>query len=283
MKILICGGDERIVLLSGQLGAAGHEVCCFGLDRAELPDGVRRISAPERCDAAIFPVPVEKAGGELNAPFARSRLSAIEVLDAARDTPIVIGGKLGAKFKETAISNGQRVFDIMQRPEFTAGNAAVTAEGALSRLMNASDKAVQDMRVLVIGWGRIGKLLLQKLRGLGTRPCLMSKNPEARALAGAMGYEALAPDCGNALMSSFDAVINTAPAPVLGELSALRDSCILLELASTPGGFDAQKALERGMEYIAAPGLPGKYAPVSAAELIFGAVNNIFKECGIYE
>lgn len=283
MKILICGGDERLALLSGMLCAAGHEVLCLGLERAELPESARRVTVPERCDAVIFPVPVEKAEGALNAPFALVKLDALEVLDSVRDTPMIIGGKLGAKFKETALGNGQRVFDLMQRPEFTAGNAAVTAEGALSRLMNASDKAVQDMRVLVIGWGRIGKLLLQKLSGLGTRPCLMSKNPEARALAGAMGYEALTPDCGSALMRSFDAVINTAPAPVLGDLSALRDSCILLELASTPGGFDAQEASARGMEYIAAPGLPGKYAPVSAAELIFRAVSNIFKECGIYE
>lgn len=283
MKILICGGDERSVLLSGMLCAAGHEVCCLGMDRAALPEGVRRVTAPERCDAAIFPIPTEKAGGELNAPFATERLDALRVLVDTAGTPLVIGGKLSAKFRETALGNGQMVFDCMQRPEFTAGNAAVTAEGALSRLMDASDKAVQDMRVLVIGWGRIGKLLLQKLSGLGTKPCLMSKNPEARALAGAMGYEALSPDCGSALMSSFDAVINTAPAPVLGQLSALRDSCILLELASAPGGFDAKSARERGMEYIDAPGLPGKYAPVSAAQLIFRAVSNIFKECGIYE
>ena len=139
------------------------------------------------------------------------------------------------------------------------------------------------MRVLVIGWGRIGKLLLQKLRGLNAAACLTSRNREARSLAAAMGYEALAPDCGSALMSSFDAVINTAPAQVLGELSALRDGCILLELASAPGGLDPQAAQDGGMRYISAPGLPGKYAPVSAARLIYGAVTNIFKECGICE
>ena len=86
-----------------------------------------------------------------------------------------------------------------------------------------------------------------------------------------------------ASMSSFDAVINTAPAQVLGELSALRDGCILLELASAPGGLDPQAAQDGGMRYISAPGLPGKYAPVSAARLIYGAVTNIFKECGICE
>lgn len=283
MKILICGGDERFVILAGMLQAEGHEVCCLGMDKAALPSGVRRVSAPESADAAVFPLPAEKAQGMLNAPFASEPRTALGVLGDTGETPLILGGKLSTKFRETALERGQRVFDCMQRPEFTAGNAAITAEGAVSRLMEASDKAIQDMKVLVIGWGRIGKLLLQKLRGLNADACLMSKNPEARSLASAMGYEALAPNCGRALMSSFDAVINTAPAQVLGELSALRDSCILMELASTPGGIDPQAACDRGMRYIAAPGLPGKYAPVSAARLIYGAVTNIFKECGFYE
>lgn len=283
MKIIICGGDERFVILAGMLREAGYEVCCLGMENAHLPSGVRRVSRAENAGAAIFPLPAENAGGGLNAPFAAEPLCAQELLEELGETPLILGGRLGAKFRQTALAHGQRVFDCMQRPEFAAGNAAVTAEGALSRLMEASDKAVLDMRVLVIGWGRIGKLLLQKLRGLNAAACLMSQNPEARSLAAAMGYETLAPDCAGALMGSFDAVINTAPAQVLGELSALRDGCILMELASAPGGIDPQAARDGGKRYISAPGLPGKYAPVSAARLIYGVVTNIFKECGICE
>lgn len=283
MKILICGGDERFVILAGMLRTAGHEVLCLGMDKAALPTGVLKVNSAEKADAAIFPLPTEKAGGALNAPFADKKLNALEVLEEVKTVPLVLGGKLSTAFREAAAANGQRLYDYMQRPEFTAGNAAVTAEGAVSRLMEASNKALGDMKVLVIGWGRIGKLLLQKLRGLNAGVCLMSRNPEARALAEAMGYAALAPDCDRALLDSFDAVVNTAPAQVLGELSALRDSCLLLELAGAPGGIDPQEALSGGKRYIAAPGLPAKYAPVSAAALIFDAVGNILKECGVYE
>ena len=47
MKILICGGDERSVLLAGMLKDDGHEVLCFCMDKAQLPDGVRAVSSPE--------------------------------------------------------------------------------------------------------------------------------------------------------------------------------------------------------------------------------------------
>ena len=70
MKILICGGDERSVLLAGMLKNDGHEVLCFCLDRAQLPDGVRAVSSPEQADAVILPVPAENAHGLLNAPLA---------------------------------------------------------------------------------------------------------------------------------------------------------------------------------------------------------------------
>ena len=58
MKILICGGDERSVLLAGMLKDDGHEVLCFCMDKAQLPDGVRAVSSPEQADAVILRVPV---------------------------------------------------------------------------------------------------------------------------------------------------------------------------------------------------------------------------------
>ena len=39
MKILVCGGDERSLILARLLRNDGHEVLCFCLDRAKLPDG----------------------------------------------------------------------------------------------------------------------------------------------------------------------------------------------------------------------------------------------------
>ena len=44
MKILICGGDERSVLLAGMLKDDGHEVLCFCMDKAQLLNGVSTVS-----------------------------------------------------------------------------------------------------------------------------------------------------------------------------------------------------------------------------------------------
>jgi dipicolinate synthase subunit B len=64
------------------------------------------------------------------------------------------------------------------------------------------------------------------------------------------------------------------PAPLLDEkrLEHTRRTVLLTELASAPGGIDAEAARRLGRRYLPAPGLPGKYAPARAAEILRDAV-----------
>ncbi len=277
MKILICGGDERSVLLAGLLQSDGHEVVCCCLDRAALPPGCRSVSSPVAADAVILPVPAEDHRGFLNAPLGDRPCRVEHILDRAGSSAVIIGGRLGAQIKAAAAQRGMELYDYMRCPEFSARNAAISAEGAVSELMSKARTALCDMRILVVGWGRIGKLLINKLSALCPALYLMSQNSESRALARELGCASLAPDCPPELLGGFDAVINTAPAPVIADLSAFRGSCILLELASAPGGIDGVCAKERGLELCVLRGLPGRYAPESAARAVYDAVSGILK------
>ena len=124
MKILICGGDERSVLLAGMLKNDGHEVLCFCLDRAQLPDGVSTVSSPEQADAVILPVPAENAHGLLNAPLGSQPCRIEHILDCAGRGTVIIGGRISAQLKVSAAERGQRCFDYMKCPNFTVKNAA---------------------------------------------------------------------------------------------------------------------------------------------------------------
>lgn len=277
MKILVCGGDERSVHLSRLLGADGHEVMCFCLEKASLPEGCRSLGSPARADAVILPVPAEDAHGLLNAPLGAQPCRIEHILDCAGSTAVLIGGALSAGVRAAAAQRGMEAYDYMRSSDFTARNAAITAEGAVSELMKKTKTALCDMRILVVGWGRIGKLLINKLRALCPALYLMSRNSEARALARELGCASIAPDCPPELLGGFDAVINTAPAPVIADLRAFRDSCILLELASAPGGLGAVCAEDGGPELSILRGLPGRYAPESAARAVHEAVSDILK------
>ena len=128
-------------------------------------------------------------------------------------------------------------------------------------------------RCLVVGFGRIGRLLSFRLHGLGARVTAAARGPEDRAWVRAYGWEALDIQRLSGRLGRFGAVFNTVPAPVLtGALIAqLPRDCLLVELASRPG-LDAAAAGERGLPYAEARGLPGRLAPRAAAEAIRNAV-----------
>lgn len=271
MKFQIIGGDLRAVCLAALLEQDGNEVTSFALDRAE---GIKKSAEIEKADCYILPIPVEgRKAGKLNAPLSEKVYDLHEILFDIPDGSLVLGGKIGNR----AEYRGLDTHDYMQRPSFIIGNAALTAEAAIWLLMNERETALYGKRVLVIGYGRIGRILSQRLKVMNMSVGVMSRNPEARAIAGALGFEPVSPKDS---IENFDIVINTAPGPVLpeGALSEIKKDCYLLELASAPGGIDKAEAERNGLRLVTAPGLPGKYSPMSAAELIYESVTEILKE-----
>ena len=96
----------------------------------------------------------------------------------------------------------------------------------------------------------------------------------------ASGYEVFRFAAGE--LGRFDLIFNTAPALVLdaGRLAELRKNCVVLELASPPGGVDLDAAGRLGRRVISAAGLPGKVAPITAAAAIRDSVYHILEERG---
>lgn len=271
MKFEIIGGDLRAVMLAKLLKSGGNEVCGFALDKAE---GIEKCAEISVADCYILPLPVEgKKAGVLNAPLSDKEYPVHEILFDIPDGSVVFGGRI----KDEALLRGLEMYDFMKSAAFVVGNAALTAEGAQWLLMNECDAALYGKRALIIGYGRIGRILAQRIKAMNVSVGIMSRNDEVRVLAGALGYLPVSPrdDIGG-----FDIVINTAPGRVLpeGAFSMLGKDCLLLELASAPGGLDRAEAEREKLRFIAAPGLPGRYSPYSAAKLMYEAVEEVLKE-----
>ena len=150
-------------------------------------------------------------------------------------------------------------------PVYVIENAALTAEGAVWLAMRRSDRALAGQSALVVGYGRIGKLLADKLAALGVRVTVAARSPEARAEAQIRGHSSV--DI-NSIPDSFDLVLNTVPAPVLtGDYGA----AVCLELAGRPGGWPDDSAA------LKAPGLPGIYAPRSGADVMANAIYRVME------
>lgn len=283
LRFAIVGGDRRAACLSALLWRDGHKVCTYALERAELPKEIPKAGCLQGCvygaDCIVLPVPAE-TGGFLSTPLSGEKLRPEELIAALWQGQRLIGGKLGDGLCLAALRQGLLVEDLLRRQDFAVGNAALTAEGAIGELMAHSERCLWRSRVLVCGWGRIAKLLTARLLGLGARVCVAARRADARAMAAALGAESCDFPALESRIGGFDFLVNTVPARVLGDaaLCAVSERALLLELASAPGGFERTLAENLGLRVLAAPGLPGRCAPESAAEVMCEAIYASIRE-----
>ena len=123
-------------------------------------------------------------------------------------------------------------------------------------------------------------MLALRLLGMGARVTAAARSAAQRAEARALGCEALDFKDLASTLQGCDFAVNTVPARVLSEaqLCCLPEGTLLLELASSPGGFDRTTAENLGLHVIAAPGLPGRSAPLAAAALMREAIYDYLGE-----
>ena len=284
MVFAIIGGDQRQALLCRLLIDDGHEVRTFALDRAEhSPDITEALSpgaAMAGADCVILPLPVAGQRGLLNTPLSAGEYALAEILDAVPRGALVCAGRVDPATRELAEARGIPLIDYFKREELAVQNAVATAEGALGIIMQDTAVTVWNCRILVIGFGRIGKLLAHRLRGMGADVTVSSRNWGDKAWCQAYGYHTLDTRHLEGHLGDFDVVVNTVPAPVLGEerLRELAHDALCLDLASRPGGMDFVAAARLGVRAIWALSLPGEVAPRSAGAIIRDTIYNIIDE-----
>ena len=283
MKFAVVGGDERSVILCNLFANDGHLVRCFALEKAEPDESVVKTGCIQGCvygaDCVVLPVPAEKAG-MLNSPLSDEQFTLAEIVASLWPGQLVLGGKLSREFCALAHREDLYTADIMSLPEFTVGNAALTAEGALEKLMATGKTSLWKSNVLITGWGRIASILALRLLALGAKVGIAARNPQDRAMAEALGCRAFDFEQLEGKIGGFEYIVNTVPHRVIKEsaLCCVAAGSVLMELASPPGGFDRNLAENIGLKVLHAPGLPGKCAPYSAAKLMKQAVYALIKE-----
>ena len=283
MRFAVIGGDKRTEHLAAQLLRDGHRLRSFALERAALPPEISRESCLQSCvygaDCVLLPLPAER-GGRLHAPLSAEELGMPALIEALWPGQLLIGGALREETVTAALRGGLRVADLLRQPALAVGNAALTAEGAIGRLIEHSERALWSGRALVLGWGRIGRILALRLSALGAAVTVAARSARDRAMAEALGCAAADYAGLDGILGDFDFIVNTVPARVLteGMLCLIRPDALLLELASPPGGFDRTLAQNIGLHALAAPGLPGETAPEAAALLLRQAVYAAIEE-----
>ena len=163
------------------------------------------------------------------------------------------------------------------------GKAVPTAEGAIQLAMEELPITLHGARVLVIGYGRLGRVLADRLAGLKARVSVAARRYADLAWAENCGYGVEHTGQLEGWLCGYDLVVNTVPVRVLreAELADLKPGCLVIDLASKPGGVDFDAAARLGVKAFWALSLPGKVAPVTAGKSIKTTIYNILTELGV--
>lgn len=282
-KISILGGDLRIVHLAKMLLEDGFQVITFALEKAEELKQVHTINFcssfqefMQQSDTILTSIPLSKDGVYINTPYSDVAIPIEEFYQNSKGKRIV-SGKLETYFKK---DESIEVYDILEDEEYTILNAIATAEGAIQIAMEEYPKTLSSSNILVMGFGRIGKIVAKMLQGIGAKVFCEARKKEDLAYIQAFGYTPIDLSDLEENLGKFDIIINNIPTLILDKsrLNLLKKDVLILDLASKPGGVDFEYAKKQNIKTIWALGLPGKVAPVSAAEYIKNVLYHIIEK-----
>lgn len=285
-KFLVLGGDLRSVRLAQMLSDDDHKVFSFGQERSDEIIDDDRI---ERCNSLkagldkaqiiVAPVPFSNNGESINTPFSDEKIR-IEDLLKTNKGKLLVGGNISEEIRKKLSEKYVDVIDLMKRDELAILNTIATAEGTMEVAISNTDKIIQGSKVLILGFGRVGKIVASKFSRLSAIVTCAARKISDLAWIQAYGFRSL--DINDMLydLKDFDIIINTVPQTIINEreLKHMNSDVLLIDLASAPGGIDSKAAVNMGLKFVWALALPGKVAPSSSAKFIKETIYNILEE-----
>ena len=286
--ISIIGGDLRIVNLIELLSKDDFLVYTYGLENAkELPDtnNIRKCASITELvgssEIIIGPLPMTNDSENISAPFSDEKISIEELIkEMSNKNKTFLAGKISEKTAERLTEEKIEYIDLLKREELVVLNTIATAEGTIQLAMENTTRTIHGSNILIMGFGRVGKVLAKMLDGIGAKvSCEARKNSDI-AWIKAYGYNPIHLSELDNELGNYDIIINTIPFQILDEnrLKNVKKECTILDLSSNPGGVDRNAARKLGLKLIWALSLPGRVAPLTSAEFIKETLYHILKE-----
>ena len=217
------------------------------------------------CHIFLGPAPFSRDGIHLFSSDANIRIPLNE-FRKCRNLKYLFGGNIPKSVISEFSDNITEIYDFMKIEEFVQLNSELTAEGLLKDIIANTPVSINNSHILISGYGNCGKRIAEKLSALGGIIYIYDKFADVNLSAQEQGYTSINIHQEQSSLPSFDFVVNTVPALIYETpfLRKLRKSCVLFEVASSPGGFDENICQGLSLKLVSCPGIPGKTAPKTA-------------------
>jgi len=286
-KFTVIGGDLRNIKLANLIKVDGNKVNIFGFNNAEFELGITEsedlTQAIDESDVVIGPLPCSSDNELINSPFNSDKIYINDVFKKMSKNQLFIAGRISEKITHLAEIYNVYSIDILEREEMAVLNAIPTAEGAIQIAMEETPITLHSSNSMVLGFGRIGKILAKMLSGIGANVFVEARKYSDIAWIRSYGYKPLYIGELKNYLPQMDIIFNTIPNVILNHdlLKIINKDSLIIDVASKPGGVEFEAAKEFGVKAIWALSLPGKVAPITAAKFMKETIYNIIEELGV--
>ncbi len=280
---LIVGGDHRNKFLADILNRRifNVAVCGFG-DDIIFKDDIIRTTNPAKsasmADVIIFGLPMSTDMIKAYCPLGNDDIYIREIIDSTKEGAIIAGGRIK---DEISTNCKPPIFDYSKRDDFAYFNAVPTAEGAIEKAMSLSQRTIHGSLCMVTGFGKCSEILAMTLKSMGAIVHVFARSARDLAHSESLGFSSFHLNSLAESISAYDMIFNSVPFGIFTNecTKKIKPECIFIDIASAPGGIN-EDACKTNLNYSFLPGLPGRYSPYTAAQIIEKVILTIMRESG---
>jgi len=278
----IIGGDIRNRYLASIIEKKGKKVFVYkDYDIYTINKNVKTITDMdtflESSDTIVTGIPYARENN-IYAPFLNVEINKENFANKIKNK-IIVGGLIETGIQKILDENHNKVLDLLDLNTFAIYNAIATAEGVIGMLIQKSKINIFNSNILVLGYGRCGSILSNKLKAMGGNVSVAVRRNEQVAVLATSGleyqnYKTISKD-----IEKYDFIINTVEAPLIDNevISRINKETLIIDIASGRGGVDFEAAKIHKIEAIHYLGIPGKISPLTSAMYMYKIINEILE------
>lgn len=280
LNIGIVYGDKRDIYLAKKLLENNAKLFLVGFEYNDTAFNLKEmnkiefhndlINMAKKSDVLILPIPGIDNHGLVKTTSKTKLYFNEEVVKFFQPHILVLVGMASTYLLNLRDKYSFTLIETAELNDFAILNSIPSAEGAIAKAMELTSITIHNSKSMVIGFGRVGITLARMLKGLGANTYVAARSSEQLARAMEMNCHIVNLKQIDEILPKMEIIFNTVPCLILPKqkLKLLKHDCVIIDLASAPGGLDYHAAEELGITAYLAPGLPGRVAPVTAGNIL---------------
>lgn len=274
MKVLFIGGDLRNIEILKYFNKLGYDVDLIGYEKINYFYTKNLSEHISHYDIIVLPINGIKDNNECTSKFSQNPIYIEDdILQKISKNCLVFTGLITEKLKKL----NKNIISLINDEDIKKENGIITSEGVIMDIIQNTDFSIHNSKILVIGFGNVGKPLVKVLESMGSNVFVGVKNKND--ILNELYFSTKDIEKFIKFVKQSDVIINSAPELTLDKniLEFINPDTYIVDVSSYPYGIDLNHCRNMNKNVTLLPGIPGIIAPKSAGKILTKKIDRTIK------